>query len=119
MTLRTWHIEHLVVAVALLTTLVATGGGLVELIGAIAVQASFGHAAITDRLTEREAMRASPEVDCYRWSWRYFVAKELAWLAYFVAHRSWSALVGVGVFLAYPLWRRWYRTRCPVWRAVS
>ena len=64
-----------------------------------------------DEKAEREAARAHPEVACWRWSLRYYVAKELLWLAYFVAHRSWSALVGVVVFLAYPAWRRLWRSR--------
>jgi hypothetical protein len=50
---------------------------------------------------------------CHRWAARYLVAKEVLWLAYFVLHHSWSALAGVFVFLAYPLWRRWWRRRHP------
>jgi hypothetical protein len=107
-------VEHAAVAVVSLTVWCATGCKWMELIGCMAVQCGFGHAAITDRLAEREALRASPEVECHRWSLRYFVGKEALWFAYFAAHRSWSALVGVAVFLAYPAWRRWYRARRPI-----
>jgi hypothetical protein len=48
-------------------------------------------------------------VSCYRWSTRLFVGKEIVWLAYFTASRTYSALVGVLVFLAYPAWRRYWR----------
>lgn len=53
-------------------------------------------------------------VECHRWAARYLVSKELLWLAYFVAHRSWSALAGVGIFLAYRPWRAWWRRRHPL-----
>jgi hypothetical protein len=112
--MRTWQAEHIIVASLLFGTVALSGGGWTEWIGALAVQASFGHAGIAARMTEREALRERPEVDCYRWIWRYFLAKEAHWLVYFVAHRSWAALVGVVVFLIYPAWRRWYRVSHPV-----
>ncbi len=81
---------------------------------------------MAERLTEREALRdrlqlsrvfftddGMPAVDCYRWSTRYLVGKEALWLAYFVLHRSWAALAGVGLFLVYPLWRRIWRGQHP------
>ncbi len=43
------------------------------------------------------------------WAMRYLVTKECIWVAYFVIHCAWSALVGAGLFLLYPLWRSWYR----------
>lgn len=114
MTLRTWHAEHAVVATVLAAVVLATHGGLVEWVGAGAVLAAFGHAAVGDRLAEREAARPVPLVHCYRKLGLYFVAKEALWFGYFVAHRSYSALVGCGVFLAYPVWRRWWRARHPL-----
>jgi hypothetical protein len=109
MTPKTWHIENAVVASVLAAVVLCTGGALVEWVGAAAVFCAFSHASISKRLREREAARARPEVDCHVWAERFWVAKELLWLAYFVAHRSWSALVGCAVFLAYPLWRRFWR----------
>jgi hypothetical protein len=113
-TLPTWQFEILIVAHLLAVVWVLTGAKPVELLGAAAVVLTFAHAQVSDRMAEREARRVTPDVHCYRWSLRYFVGKELLWLAYFAAHRSWSALVGVGVFLVYPLWRGWYRRRWPL-----
>jgi hypothetical protein len=95
-----------------------TGAPLLECVGAAAVLASFAHAQVADRMAEYSAkaeyfsepvLGFTRPAACWRWALRYFVTKELLWLVYFVAHRSWSALVGVGVFLAYPLWRKWWR----------
>lgn len=112
--MKTWQFEMLVVAVVLSLVGQATGGGAVEMVGAFAVLLSFGHAQVADRLAEREAARATATVECHAWATRYLVGKEALWLAYFVLHRSWSALAGVVLFLAYPLWRRWWRTRRPL-----
>lgn len=111
---RTWHFELLVVAHLLVVTWAFTGAQLLELVGAAAVLLALAHAQIADRMAEREAQKRDPDVPCWRWSRRYFMGKELLWLAYFVGHQSWSALVGVGVFLLYPLWRAWYRRRFPI-----
>lgn len=115
---RTWRIEMLVVAIVLVGVVLISGGGWLELIGAAAVLLSFGHAQVADRLAEAEQDRqaASPpgvvrdSVECHRWATRYLVGKESLWLLYFVAHRSWSALAGVALFLVYPLWRRYWRS---------
>ena len=105
---------HLVLA----AVAIGTGGGLVELVGAAAVTLSFAHAQVADRLAERDAARARPSVDCHRWATRYLVGKETLWLAYFAAHRSWSALAGVALFLVYTPWRRWWRARHPLGRST-
>lgn len=112
--LRTWHIEGSVVAVVLVTVALASGGGALELLGAAAVQLTFHHASVSQRLAEREAARDRPSVECHRWAGRYFIGKELLWCAYFILHGSWSALAGVGLFLVYPIWRRWWRQRYPL-----
>lgn len=93
-----------------------------ELIGSSAVLLTFGHAQIADRLAEAENQRiryaadsvyptkeAKIKVECFRKLWWYYVGKEACWLAYFVYTHAYSALVGVFVFLAYPVWRRMYR----------
>ncbi len=109
--MKTWHFEMAIVAAALTLTLAITGAPLLEFVGAAAVLASFGHASVSERLAAQEAARAAPTVACHRWALRYWVAKEICWVVYFVAHRSYAALVGCGVFLVYPLWRRWWRAR--------
>lgn len=125
--MRTWKAEIAVVAGVLGTVAIASGGGVVELLGATAVTLSFAHAQVADRLAEGESERRKFEpdeiadrhaVDCYRWAGRYLVSKEILWSVYFVAHRSWSALAGVGLFIAYPAWRRWWRARYPIGRTL-
>lgn len=111
--MKAWRFELLIVAHVLVVTWAFTGAQWLELVGAAAVLLALAHAQIADRMAEREAQKRDPDVPCWRWSRRYFMGKELLWLAYFVGHRSWSALVGVGVFLLYPLWRAWYRARFP------
>lgn len=115
--MRTWHAETAFVALVLAGTALAAGGRPVDWISASAVLCSFGHASVSDRLVEREAARAVSEVECTRWAARYWIAKELLWVAAFVAMRSWPALVGCGLFLAFPAWRRFYRARQPRVRA--
>ena len=119
--MRTYQAELLFVVVVLTLTVIFTHGGWLEALGAAAVVAGFAHAQVSDRLAEWAQMTdrqfsgggngTKVHAACWRWSLRYFVTKETLWLAYFVAHRSWSALAGVGVFLAYPVWRKWYRGR--------
>lgn len=102
----------LVVTVILLAVNVITQRAVtVEALGAIAVILTFGHAQIADRMAEQESLRANPSVDCYRKLWYYFVGKELFWCLYFLLNHSYSALVGVLVFLAYPIWRGIYRRK--------
>lgn len=117
MTIRTWHLEALVVALALAAVCLATGNHPREWVGAVGVLGSFLHAQVSDRLAEGEAHAETPSTPCHPWAGRYFVLREVAWVAYFATGRCWSALVGCGVFLAYPVWRGWWRARHP--RAVG
>ena len=119
MTVKTWHFELGVVAAVLAAVVVCTGGSYVEWIGAAAVTLSFVHAQVADRLAEKDAARPKPAVACHRWATRYLVGKEALWLAYFVIHQSWSALAGVGLFLAFPVWRRLWRRKYPLARNDS
>ncbi len=116
--MRTWQGELAVVGTVLGGVLLATHAPLVEVVGAGAVLASFAHGQVSDRLAEKEAARARPEVYCHAWARRYFLAKEALWLIYFVAKGAWSALVGCAVFLAYPAWRSWWRRRSPMERSA-
>jgi hypothetical protein len=101
-TIRTWQVELLVVATGLAATVYFSCGGWREALTAAAVLAGFAHAQVSDRLAEMEGRRTQPEVHCWRWSLRYFVAKEALWFAVFAAYRNWSALAGVVLFLLYP-----------------
>lgn len=126
--IRTWQLELGAVVLVLAAVAIGAGGGAVELLGAGAVALSFAHAQVADRLAEAERERRSyvrfadgdtdaHAVTCHRWATRYLVGKETLWLAYFVAHRSWAALAGVALFLAYTPWRRWWRARHPIGRS--
>jgi hypothetical protein len=107
--LRTWQIEAAAALAVLSVVAIACGNRPIEWIGVLAVWLSFMHGQVSDRLVERQAELAAPDVHCWQWSRAYFAGKELLWVAYFVAHRSYSALVGCALFLAYPIWRAWYR----------
>lgn len=109
--MKTWHLEHAAVALVLAIVLVVTKAPWVEVIGALAVLAAFGHMSVTSRMTEAQQAMSVPSVDCWRRATYYWVAKEFLWISYFLLNRSYSALVGCGVFLLYPLWRRYWRSR--------
>lgn len=112
--MKTWHLENAVVAAVLAAVALCTGGSWREWIGAAAVFCGFCHASIAERMREREAARPVPSVECHRLSTWFFLAKEAFWVVYFVALGAWSALVGCGLFLLYPLWRRWWRSVHPM-----
>lgn len=112
----TWAIESAVALAVLSAVAVACGNRPVEWVGVGAVWLSFMHGQVSDRLVERQAALTVPDVHCWRCSRVYFAGKELLWVAYFVAHHSYSALVGCALFLAYPAWRSAYRKRNPCHR---
>ncbi|HZL95502.1 MAG TPA: hypothetical protein VFB99_17735 [Vicinamibacterales bacterium] len=112
--MKTWHYENAVVVLVLATTVIATGGAAVEWLGAAAVFCAFVHGSISERMREREAARPVPSVHCHRQALYYWIAKEALWASYFIAHRSWSALVGCAVFGLYPLWRSYWRRIHPL-----
>lgn len=107
-------VELAAVVAVLSAVALLSGNELVEWIGTGAVALSFCHFQVADRLAEREAARSQAAVDCHRWQLRYVVGKEVLWVAYFILHQSWTALVGAGVFLLYPIWRVVWRRRFPV-----
>lgn len=112
--MKTWHFENASVATVLLAVWLATGAAPVELIGSVAVFCGFCHASIAERMREREAAREHPSVECHaKLVWFYWM-KEGAWIAYFVMHRTWAALVGCAVFALYPIWRAYWRRVHPM-----
>lgn len=117
--MKTWQYEMIVVAAVLSAVVLLTNNHPIEWVGAGAVLLSFGHAQVADRLAEAERERRDGAlygdqdvhaVACHAWATRYLVGKEALWLVYFVVHHSWSALAGVGLFIAYPFWRAWWRS---------
>lgn len=112
--MKTWCFEALFVGVVLLLVAALSGGTIVEFVGAVAVLLAFMHGQVSDRLAERQVLK--PTVECYRKLLWYWCLKEALWVAYFIAHESYSALAGAGIFIAYPIWRRWWRKRHPLKR---
>lgn len=106
--LSTWQKEALCVASILLITTLFTGCRTIEWLGSCAVLLAFMHAQVGYRLQEAEESRPLnlQQVHCYRWLNRYFILKEIFWFVYFVLLGAWSALIGVFIFLLYPLWRK-------------
>ncbi len=111
---RTWMVELATVAWALAMVVIITGAPPIEWVAAGGVLASFAHGQVADRLAEKEAARAAPEVDCHRMARRYYLAKEMLWCAYFLARGAWAALVGCLLFILYPVFRAAWRRRHPV-----
>lgn len=113
--MKTWKIEVVVVGIILLiVNVLANKLFTIEMLAAIAVLLSFCHVQVSDRLAEQEGLRLVPQVSCYKRLLYYQVGKEIFWLLYFFLNHSYSALVGVFVFLAYPFWRKFYRKLNPL-----
>ncbi|MFN8306238.1 MAG: hypothetical protein U0T79_05655 [Ferruginibacter sp.] len=109
--MRTWMIESLVVAVLLAATVLLKPFQWQELICGMAVLVTFMHAQVADRMQEKQAQQAKPDVHCYKWTARYFLLKESLWILFFVSIRSYAALAGSIVFFLYPFWRKLYNGR--------
>lgn len=110
--MKTWKIEMLMVAVILLTVnIIAKKLFTIEMLAALAVLITFGYVQIADRMAEQESIKNEPTVFCYKKMWYYSVGKEMLWFLYFLLNHSYSALVGVVIFLGYPIWRSLYRRR--------
>jgi len=109
--MKTWHKEAAVMA-AVLT--LSTGAGMAQnadwrqIVGGLAVMATFLHAQVSDRLREYAAGGDTPP-ECARLERAYYVAKEVLWLAYFLLIGAYAPIIGTAGFLLYPRWRAWHR----------
>lgn len=112
--LKTYHFEMGFVALVLFLVVFFLKNTPLEYVGALAVLFSFGHASIAERFREREEAKANPGVSCFQKSLHYFLAKEVCWSVYFLGTGCYSALVGVVVFLLYPVWRKVWRSYKPL-----
>lgn len=108
----TWVYEYIVVGSILATVTVLTmdWASWRLIVGNVAtgfgVFWSFGHAKVASRMMEAQAHIEKPTVPCYHMSDKYWVRKELAWFAAFLAFGMYPALVGNIIFLIYPAWRK-------------
>lgn len=114
---RTWHVEAVCVAGALSIVAIWSGKGMIEWLGVAAVFFTWMHASVAHRLAEvqaeKEAKHTMTEVECHRWTGRYFYLKEVLWFCYFIVLGAWSALAGTVLFLLYGWWRKMYRKYHP------
>lgn len=111
--------ELFVGCVVLLPVLLSSEIRLSEIIAAAAVFFTFKHASVADRMQERQSIKETPDVECYKKSNQYFMIKEALWVIFFILIKSWAALTGAFVFFCYPLWRKWYRRHYPLGRVKN
>jgi hypothetical protein len=110
--IRTWMWEAGFVWLCLSTTTLLTKGGFVDWLATVAIWISFLYTSICDRLGELEKP-PSEGSKAFRVAQRLLQLREALWFLYFWMVGSYSVLVGVMLFLLYPLWRRFYRNLYP------
>lgn len=106
--MKTWQLESGFVFLVLLITVLIKGFSYSEVTCGLAVWMTFMHGQIADRMQRKQSEMDKPSVDCYKWSNRYFIGKEILWIAFFLMVHSYSAIVGSIIFFCYPFWRRYY-----------
>ena len=111
-----WQYEAAFVAALLTITAVLSGGRVTDWTGAAAVLVTFMHGQISFDFQESQEILEKPSVSCFKWSGRYFAAKELLWIVTFALLHAWPLLAGTFIFATYPRWRKWYRNRMEQWR---
>lgn len=111
--MKTWHGEMAVAGLAL-GSVAWWQGRPADWLGALAVLLSFGHATVAERMRERQAIKQLVDVECHRMLTQYLIAKETAWVVFFTLSGSYPALMGCGIFILYPLWRKLWRRRHPL-----
>ena len=104
-----WKYEALFVGAILVPVAIVSGGNLADWLGAAAVLLTFMHGQISFDFQEAQVKMPDPDVSCYRWSGRYFVSKEVLWIATFSVLQAWPLLVGTIIFASYPYWRGGFR----------
>ena len=88
--------------------MVQTDGDWRQVIGGLAVMATFLHAQVSDRLREYAAGGGIPP-ECARMERVYYMGKEVLWLGYFLSMAAYSPIIGTVGFLLYPQWRARHR----------
>ena len=115
---HTYHIEMAIVFAVLVVVAIVSQKGVIEWIGVGAVFLTFGYVSVADRLQEVQEVKGTEgkdvEVWCHYKLKYYLWGKEALWFVYFFLLGAWSALVGVFIFLLYPLWRKLWRKYHPL-----
>ena len=102
-----FHIEDVFVFIVLMTTAFLSKGGYIEWLGVLAVFMTFKHTVEAFRLedvVERMEAHGDTAYNSHGRQTHYFYIKESLWFIYFFLLGAWSGLVGVIIFLLYPLW---------------
>lgn len=78
-----------------------------QLLTAVALLLTFWHMTVATRLQEKQ-VQTQETVSCHRTLNYYLFCKEVAWVGAFLCLGAWNAILGVPIFLLYPVWRRVY-----------
>lgn len=108
MKFKTWQYESLVILVLLISTLFFKKIRIEDILCLLGVWFTFMHGQVSERMQEKQGQMAKPDVECYKWSGRYFLIKEILWIMFFLTIKSYPALMGSIVFALYPFWRKLY-----------
>lgn len=100
--MKTWKIEAIVILSILLLSLLFKEVSIADILCLLGVWTTFMHGQVADRMQEKQALMIKPDVECYKWSNRYFFIKEGLWITFFLLIRSYPALIGSVVFFCYP-----------------
>jgi len=81
---------------------------LVNWLSAIAVFGSFLYANTSHRMTELAKTTNASVTATAQWSERYWIGKEIIWIAVFFMNGIYPAILSSLIFICYPIWRRIY-----------
>ncbi len=111
----TWHYEAAVVAIVLFAVAFVTSPDMGEApytkflivwLSALAVFGSFLHPKVGYRMAEALKAAGASDTSCYEWSGKYWLVKEVTWLAVFLLSGAYPAVAGALLFILYPAWRK-------------
>jgi hypothetical protein len=109
--IKTWIYEALIVSIFLIMSLLLNNLSFEAILSAIAVFYSFMHIQVADRLQEQESLKNDINIECYNKLNKYLILKEVLWVMFFIISGAYPALLGCILFIFYPLWRKYYRSK--------
>lgn len=101
--------EIALVGVSLISIAVLSGAELTDWTASLAVLLGFVHAQLSFDLAERRDTEVGVSRESEIINRLIFVSKESVWLLTFLLLDSYPLLFGAGMFLSYPVWRKWIR----------